>query len=190
LKSAILNEFTKDIPKVRFQQGDILKDVSIIAGTDYDEVNHEIIVSETTLEYAVIINQDCDLEHDFTLKDDLNNHDKDLPNILLLPAYLSSKFKDGKHMGEKRKSMVWNSALFKPITQNNNNRFHFINSNEDYQIPDLVIDFKHVYSINKGVIYRNINQVYLASFCELYRESLSHRYSFFLSRIGLPDRES
>lgn len=190
MKSFITSEFIKDSPKLRFQQGDILRDISIIAGTDFDNETGEIIVSAISLEYAVVVNQDCDLEHDYNSRKESNNKDKFLPNILLVPAYLASKFKEGAHLGEDHKCQVWNSQLYKPIIQNLNQRFHYLNSNEQFQIPELIIDFKHVYTINRDIIYKNINLIYLASICELYRENLSHRYSNFISRIGLPDRET
>jgi len=187
LQSQIINEFTKTYPKIKINQGDILKDISLIVQTDF--VEGSAVISEITLEYAVVINQECDLDVDFNTRvNGSTNQDKYLPNILLLPAYLSSKFREGSHRGESLKGMVWNSDQWRTVRQNNNARLHVIQPNEDFQIPELIIDFKHLYSINRDVLYKSINEKYLASICEIYRESLSQRYAFYLSRIGIPER--
>lgn len=189
MQTQIVNEFTKTSPKVRLNQGDILKDLSIILQSGFDKETNEAIMSEVFLSYSVVISQECDLEHDYnnqtTTKD---NQDKFLPNILILPLYLANKFREGTHRGEQIKGMKWNSKeLWKSIAQNNNARFHFIKLNEQFQIPESVIDFKHLYTINRDLIYDNLSNVYLASICEIYRENISHRYTYYLSRIGLPE---
>lgn len=190
MQTQILNEFVKPNPKIRINQGDILKDLSIIFQSGVDKDNpDEAILSEVVLLYAVVVSQECDLEHDFNNKTAFKaDQDKYLPNILVLPAYLANQFKEGVHRGEGIKGMVWNSGLWKPITQNNNSRFHFINANETFQIPDLVIDFKHLYTVNRDFVYGHIENLYLASIGEIYRENISQRYSQYLSRIGLPEK--
>ena len=192
MQSQILNEYTKTNPKVKFNQGDILNNISVIIQTGFDIENQESIFSEITFNYGVVINQECDLEHDFNNRANTtaSNQDKFLPNILILPAYLAYKFKEGTHRGNLLKGVPWNGDLWKNILSNQNYRFHHISANEEYQIPDLIIDFKHVYAINTEVLYREIDERYFVSICEIYREFLSHRYSFYLSRIGLPDKSS
>lgn len=191
MQTQILNEFIKITPKIRINQGDILKDLSIVFQSGFDKDNpDEAIISVVSLPYAIVVSQECDLEHDYNNKTTNKvDQDKYLPNILVLPAYLANQFKEGTHRGEGVKGMAWNSSnLWKPITQNNNNRFHYINAYEDYQIPNLVIDFKHIYTVNRDFVYSGIDNLYLASICEIYRENISQRYSQYLSRIGLPER--
>lgn len=190
MQSQIINEYTKTTPKLKFNQGDILKDISIIAHTDNNE--NGAVITEIFLDYGVVINQDCDLEHDFNNRNNPQslNQDKFLPNLLILPAYLANKFREGTHRGKHIKGMYWNNTLWNPIIQNRDIRFHFIKSDEEFQVPDLVVDFKHLYTIDRDVAYSKINGLYLVTICEIYREHLSHRYSHYLSRIGLPDKSS
>jgi hypothetical protein len=189
VQSQILNEYTKTDPKLRLNQGDILKGVSIGIQSDLDTQTNEAIFSKITLAYAVVINQDCDLEQDFNNRKKADIHqDKFLPNILILPAYLSEQFRAGDHRGAKVKGISWGSDQWRGIIQNNNLRFHSIKANEEFQIPDLIVDFKHFYTVSRDVLYKDIQKYYLATVCELYREHLSHRYSHYLSRIGLPDQ--
>ncbi|NOT93220.1 hypothetical protein [Ferruginibacter sp.] len=188
MQSQVVNQYTKTKDKKRFNQGDILKDISLFVLTGSGELQ----VSEINLEYAIVVSQDCDLEHDYNNRNNPAKKDEDkfLPNILLLPAYLATKFRTGEHRGDEIKGLTWGSDKWKLISQNNEARFHFISQSEDYQIPELVLDFKHLYTIDRDMLYNKMGNVYLASICELYRELLSQRYSNFLGRIGLPEISS
>jgi hypothetical protein len=188
MESQIKYRFFKENSKSRFYQGDILKDVEILMADSFDEQTGRYSINSHLLRYGVLINQECDLEHDFNYQSESTvvNQDKLLPNLVILPAYLASEFRDGKHrdgmIGQK-----WNTDAFKLIRQNNNDRFAYIKEQLDYQIPELVIDFKHLYSINRNILYKKMDEVYLASTSEMFRESLSHRYCNYLCRIGLPE---
>ncbi|MFN0047697.1 MAG: hypothetical protein ACKVOU_01090 [Cytophagales bacterium] len=165
-----------------------MKNLSIITHSDVNEEN-EAIFSKTILPYGLIINQECDLEHDFNNRDDATSatQDKYLPTIIILPAYLSEEFKTGRHRGADTKGEVWSSDNFRKIKQNNNSRFHFLEQDTMNGIPDLVIDFKHIFAVSRNVLYKQIKKIYLASIAELFREHISHRYTHYLSRIGLPE---
>ena len=180
MTTQISNFFIKESPKLRFCQGDILQNVGVFS------FNDEGAAIEITLLNCVVINQECDLEHDYNARASTNgNQDKYLPNILLLPAYLSEQFRAGTHRG----NIVchnWSSNQWKSIENNNNPRFHFISENNALQIPNLVIDFKHCFSIERNYLQKKIPSVYLASLAEIFRENVSQRYCSFLGRIGLP----
>ena len=177
MATQITKPFIKESPKIRLCQGDILKDIPF----QYVE---ESTVYQQTIYYGVVINQECDLEHDYTKRE--KNQDKNLPNILVLPAYLASKLKEGTHI-ENATCEKWSSDEWKKIKKNNVLRFHFINPSEEFQVQELVIDFKHVYTIKREIIYSHMETLYVASMAELYRENLTQRYCSFLGRVGLPE---
>jgi len=188
MDSQIKEAFFVNNPLVRCCQGDILRDVRFVVATDFDVETGESDITPVYLKYGVIISQECDLEHDFNAREGTKpNQDKYLPNILILPAYLPDEFKAGKHREEGVLGEMWSSDNFKRIKQNNNARFHFINADTKFQVPELIVDFKHLFTINRNVLYKRLPTVYLATIAELYRESLSHRYSHYMSRIGLPE---
>jgi len=184
--SQIQYDFIKTENKLRFNQGDIVRDVAILMHTGYE--NEQAEIREINLKYGIVISQECDLEHDHNNREDPNSksHDKFLPNILILPAYLAEEFRTGRHLGSSVPCITWGSDLFKKIKQNNDARFQYIKESNNYQIPELIIDFKHIYAVNRNVLYAKLNSIYLATICELFREHLSVRYSQYLSRIGLP----
>ena len=99
MKSQIEHKYFKDGIKDRLHQCDILHNISIAAASDYNKLSGKYSITEYNLKYGVIINQECDLEHDFNNRTNskATTQDKILPNILLLPAYLSEEFRNGSH---------------------------------------------------------------------------------------------
>lgn len=186
MSSQIKYRIEKTDPKSRFCQGDILKDIEIPIIKDIDNEGNFTVVL-ITLPYGIIINQECDLEHDYTCRYEVaETKDKHLPNFLILPAYLEEEFKAGTHRGEEMKTQYWNTNLYRPIPQNTNPRFHFLEGEAGCQLPNLVIDFKHLYTMTGELLYKKIKDTYFVSISEMFREVLSQRYSNYLSRIGLP----
>lgn len=178
----------------RYRQGDILRDLHIIEWAEV--VQDQLVITERQLPYAVILSQECDLEHDY------NNHaggesfkrlkDKCLPTILVCPAYLATELRTGEHLqnlGLKMQSL--SSDQFKRLKQNNDSRYHYLVEEADLQLPELVVDFKHFFSIPRQVIYREtVSKRYVCSIDDLFRENLSNRFANYISRIGLPELES
>jgi predicted metal-dependent hydrolase len=80
----------------------------------------------------------------------------------------------------------YNSERWNLIKTNQNFRFHYIRGEQNLQIPESVIDFKHYYTVPRSVIYSNYRDHYLATINELFRELLSQRFANYLSRIGVP----
>ena len=112
------------------------------------------------------------------------NSDKCLPNILICPAYLATDFFKGNHIANKKMSNM--DSKDKLLKKNNEfKRYHFISAGE--KTPDLVIDFKHFFTLPREYLYSLYNDHYLYSLNVIFNESLAQRFSFFLSRIGLPE---
>ena len=83
----------------------------------------------------------------------------------------------------------FNSDSWRTLKRNNIYRYHFLDSDGVFLVPDLVIDFKHFFTIPREVIYERAREKYLATLGSLFRENLSLRFSQYLNRIGLPDIE-
>lgn len=170
----------------RVCQGDILRDfvyevVSVSEG--------KAKARDITYPYVVVLTQDCDLELDYNNrvkpKDD---QDKYLHRILLCPAYLAESLKSGEHLTELGLVMQRiGRQKWGDVETNQNQRYHFLYSYREYQIPDLVIDFKHFFTVARDTLYGQGGKLYIGSLNELFRESLSQRFAYYLSRIGLPE---
>jgi hypothetical protein len=186
-------------------QGDIFEDVPVpLWDIDADEPD-EIIVDKkksVNLSFAIVMSQNCDLEQDFEnwqkRKRNLTiSRDKLLPSILVCVAYPSEKLMEGKHLGPDITMVNWKEQkLSNHLDHNNHARFHFLQEStaddkkNEIFIPSLIVDFKHYHALPIKVAYKlYTSERYLGSINELFREELSHRFSFYLGRIGLPPLE-
>jgi hypothetical protein len=187
----------------RIYQGDILRDFKYQDRVFIED--NKIKIQERNIPYLIVLTQDCDLEWDFNnhkenekaavlqpekaqdkTKEKINQ-DKFLQSILICPAYLAEKVRLGTHLEEMDLTMEkLNSDRWNLVKTNQNSRYYFLDNESNLQIPDLVIDFKHYYSIPRDMLYKEIKKHYINSINELFRECLSQRFAFYLSRIGLP----
>lgn len=170
----------------RICQGDILRDVKFNFSLDDVSLDSS---NSVLLKYAVVMSQDCDLETDYTDRSQQKDtHDKLLPTVLLCPAYPSGQFVLGTHI-EGRMMGTFNGSNFIKIKDNNQyNRYHYLceNNSEEDPLTDLVIDFKHFYTVPTDILYKQFSDSYIVSVNELFRERLAQRFANYLSRFGLP----
>ncbi|MDK2899013.1 MAG: hypothetical protein PWQ10_200 [Patescibacteria group bacterium] len=171
--------------KARICQGDIFQDLFVSiggAGGVYDEFH---------LTHSVVLTQDCDLDQDFTeRKAKSNKNDKHIDTVLICPAYPIDSFSAGTHIKNRTMSPYVKGALEKIKRNDELKRYHYLLEDLDNGVPDLVIDFKHFFTIPRDVLYKQKNISYVTSVNEIYREALSQRFSNYLGRIGLPDQSS
>lgn len=176
----------------RFRQGDILRGVQLIEWAEV--VDTEVQFTERTLQYCVVLSQECDLEQDFNSRADEQklNPDKFLQSILLCPAFPAEQVKMGTHLEELHWKMHQHSTgEWDRVKKYNNYRYHFLPENDGIQLPALALDFKQYITIPRKIAYRDeIKASVLASLDDLFREHLSNRFAHYLSRIGLPDLSS
>jgi hypothetical protein len=177
----------------RICQGDIFEDFVYKFTKIFDQTG-EII--KTTFPYAVVLTQDCDLEWDYYKRSSSDNaratlsDDKILQSILICPAYLAEQFKLGKHLEDLGLTMnTWGGELWKNIKSNQNERFHYFEEDVNNGMPDLVIDFKHYYTVPTEDIYSIASSKCKIVVGSLFREDVSRRFANYLSRIGLPAKQ-
>lgn len=178
---------------------------------DVNEFNIED-VKQFKFPYFVVLSQACDLDKDYdsfqkyvyynekydlgSLNNIPNNdlqsiysmYDKLLPSILLCPAFPATSLREGEHLKNYDNYILnrINSKDWDKVKKNNMSRYHFLKEDLDFQIPNLVIDFKRYYTVPTSYLYSSFDELYLSSLNELYREHLSQRFTNYLSRIGLP----
>jgi hypothetical protein len=173
----------------RIVQGDILRAVKF-RDWDWDTKKNDIIIYEKKLPYITILTQDCDLEQDYRYRTtEVKNQDKFLQPILVCPAYGWEDFIKGDHLVDYKLKMeiISSSDQKKKIKQQQIPRYHYLEEDLENQISPLVIDFKHYYTFPVEFLRHIYKEHYAYSMEELFREALSQRFSFYLSRIGLPE---
>jgi hypothetical protein len=174
----------------RITQGDIFKNVEFLE--HITELDGNIEVSKIIFPYVVVLTQDCDLAQDFTFRwteDTKSNHDKWLFSVLVAPLYNLEQLLSGEHLNELNMAMSPISRKKTPgknLIQNETPRYHYLEFPEKVPLVPSVIDFKHYFSVNVVQLKQQKSEKFVCQIGELYREHLSHRFSNYLSRIGLP----
>lgn len=136
----------------------------------------------------MIVSQECDLEHDFKARaGKYKDQDKYIQTIIACPAFLHEQLKAGTHMKKLSLTMErWGGDNWKKMEANRERRFHTLFTDEIKELPNLVVDFKHVFSFPRDHIYAQLNKR-VATLDILYREQFCQRLAGFSSRIALPD---
>lgn len=183
-----INSYYRKHNADRIVQGDILKEVKF-TDWDWNAKKNNIEIYEKNLPYIIILTQDCDLEQDFRYRTTImKNNDKLLQSILVCPAYGWQDFIQGDHLKDfKLKMERINSNQRNLIKNQQVPRYHYLEIDSENQTPALVIDFKHYYTLPVEFLRYIYKKHYVSSMNELFRESLSQRFSYYLSRIGLPE---
>ncbi|TGL80878.1 hypothetical protein [Leptospira yasudae] len=172
----------------RIYQGDIFEKVSFIES--YVEIDGQFELNVLEFPYILILTQDCDLEQNKNERlKNLDKNDKFLISILAAPLYIAEHIFDGNHLTEiKIKTEKHSSDSKKKIKQNQNQRFHYIELDKVFNLPPLVIDFKHYFSITLNSLEKQMENK-ICAIEPIYRESISQRFAHYLSRIGLPNTD-
>lgn len=153
--------------------------------------SEELAYGTHTVERAVILTQDCDLEQDhrFRFVTPKPGSDKLLPAVLLAEVFTAED--TFARIAESSRKQ-WDRLN---VAGNKNERFHFLQAVEpacDWLhegLPELTIDFKRYFTVPTAELYRRIELNEARRRCVLlspYLEHLSSRFAYFLSRVALP----
>ncbi len=173
----------------RISQGDIFKNIEFIEYVEYKKGQFESSI--ITFPYVIILTQDCDLSQDFLYRTEVGkNQDKLLLSVIAAPLYNVEQVYLGQHLEELKLQMTpinKNKTAGSDLRNNLKPRYHYLEFPPKINLTNLVIDFKHYFTLNINYLLkvRKLNWICRAK--ELYREDISQRFASFLSRIGLPE---
>lgn len=182
------------IPGGQIHQGDIFKNIPFYES--FKESNYRFELSYLRFPFAVVLTQECDLQHNLKERKDINKpnkedivkQDKYLLSLLCAPLYNAEHLFAGNHLRSlKIESELKNSDQRKYIKQNRDPRYHYIEfDDQTIKLVPLVIDFKHYFAVSLNILEEKVDQR-ICSIKPIFRELLTQRFSNFLSRIGLPE---
>lgn len=138
-----------------------------------------------------MVTQDCDLEQDFKVRFPTQlSSDKLVPNILLSNVDTAAALR-----GTPQSTGI-NSAIWKRINQNKDERYHFLQAVDKScdgcgtGLPEMGIDFKRYFTMPTDELYRRIEVGEAQRRCVLVSPYLEHfisRFMYYLSRVALPE---
>jgi hypothetical protein len=174
---------TKPLPRIT--QGHIFQNIEIIENITVDK--SIVKVDRVQFPFVVCLNQECDLENDFNQRTDSIPKDNSLLHLAIAPAFIFDQYLTGNHWGaifQQKPGQRRKDTIVKNIMDNEIPRFHYLKF-PDADMPELIIDFKHFFTINRDYIYQQMDKR-LCSIEDLFKEKISQRFSYYISRIGLP----
>ena len=178
-------------PKDRLCQGDIIRYVQCVESVR--ESGGVLEICRVQFPIIIVLTQDCDLSQDHRLRcaDKVLGSEKDqlLVSVLVAPLYNAEHVFDGEHLScldISAQRFKRGKTDHRQLITNQKPRYHYIEFPENVQVVPSVIDFKHYFSVHVDYLYALSRTNFVCSVAPLYREQISHRFAFFLSRIGLP----
>jgi len=142
------------------------------------------------LAFSVIMTQPCDISsHYKTVKSDKISR-QILTQILFCPAFEASHIFEGTHLQNTYDHLLpkIDEQVKKSITSRQNSRYYYLPSQG--QIPSLVVDFKHYFTLPISYIisfHSNFNDACFNILEDIVFAQLSDYFAHYLQRIGLPD---
>lgn len=184
-KATVVKRPDDKIENGRIMQGDIFQNIEIIEDV-ITKPDGSVVLKKIIFPLVICLNQDCDLHTDFIHRSE--NKSGSLLHLIVAPLFEITSFRDGKNWGELMNTGDHiNSDKFKTIKMNNDPRYHYVVFPEN-DMPELIIDFKYFFTINRDTLYNRIDHK-VCSVDDLYRELINQRFCDYLSRIGLPEIE-
>ena len=184
-------------------QGEFIKNVEFIE--DFSEKDGNIEISIINFPLVAVLPQECDSTQDYKnrLKDYQKRKETNgkegiernqyLLSIMVAPVYLLEDVKEGKHLEHLGHSCrTISSSEIKKIKQNADARYHYMKIEVlEGKYIEYIIDFKQYFTVNVDKILQHKRNKENVQFVlgDLFKESLSQRFSNYLSRIGLPENE-
>lgn len=176
-------------PIARISQCDIFQDITVVENVRIEGA--EVELKTITFPYVICLNQDSDLNNDNrdkVLNPDGNKNCR-LLHLIVAPLFVFDSFIEGTHWGDlfdPTPAINIKRTEGKKIMNNEDPRYHFLHFDKESNLPEMVIDFKHFFTISTEQLYNSLDHR-VCSVDELYREKICQRFAFFQSRIGLPD---
>lgn len=177
------------LPRERISQCDIFKDIEVIENITLNGTEMEL--KTITFPYVICLNQDCDLLSDVRDKKNqpATNKNCRLLHLIVAPVFNFASFVEGTHWGDlfdPSNQIKVARTEGRKIMSNEDPRYHFLHFDDKSELPDMVIDFKHFFTVSTEMMYENLSHR-VCAIEEVYREKICQRFAFFQSRIGLPD---
>ena len=137
---------------------------------------------------TIILSPDCDLEWDYQAR--IGESD---PDTKLMSHVLLCDLEDAATLRETGR--VKNRREFDRVRGNREERYHYLQASHTgsgYQIEEFYVDFKRLFALPAEYVVHESEAGKITRLSVLkspWIQHLTHRFTFFLGRIGLPDNE-
>lgn len=181
-------------PDAPICQGDIFRNIkyNYIEAEDEEGLN----IVELDFPYAIIVSQACDtVAMDQLQRDKRGKATKFMPSVLLCPIYEKNTVQFGEHISDVLSALgiepirdnVYQKEDIQVAGRDWHYRFHNLNISVDEKtvLENLIIDFKHSFSVPMIYLQNNINNR-MFSLEILFAEQITLKFATYLTRVAIP----
>ena len=176
------------------RQGEILSGVNEITFS-LDELSQDILSGSTVRvgvkehPLTIVLSPDCDLEWDYKARKGIANN----PDNKFISHVLLCDLEDEDAL---RIDRVKARQDRRRVKDNRDERYHYLQASQTNcgsQMSEFYIDFKRLFAVQTDYLVRLTTESRQISRLGVLKppwvQHLSHRFTFFLGRVGLPDVE-
>ena len=164
------------------EQGDIYKNIKLFRNIKVGD--NDIEVDEVEFEYVIVLSQTCDLERIY------DTNPNAVLSVLVAPLFLLEEFKSGTYLDfvNIESNPIKKEHALKSYRNGEKPRFHMLEFDdktkmENDLLDSFIIDFRYFFTADMSQFNKNN---YVATVAHFHRESISHNFASYLSRIGIP----
>ena len=164
------------------EQGDIYKNIKLFRNIKVGD--NDIEVDEVEFRYVIVLSQTCDLERIY------DTNPNAILSVLVAPLFLLEEFKSGTYLDfvNIESNPIKKEHALKSYRNGEKPRFHMLEFDdktkmENDLLDSFIIDFRYFFTADMSQFNKNN---YVATVAHFYRESISHNFASYLSRIGIP----
>lgn len=175
----------EEIEKDNIQSGLLTPDLPILTSI----TDHEKVIE---FPYSILLTQACDLASYFRIiQGDSTNEQQSrqrIEQVIFCPAFIEEQFKEGSHLRRQYYYSFKPIERYSDIEKNNNSRYYFIESNIKEALPNLIVDFRHYFTIPIVVMLQalELHKGNLYKLKHIYYTDLADRFAHYLQRVALP----
>ena len=181
------------------RQGEILSGVSELT-YDLDELTQNISSGSSVKvrvkqhPLTIVLSPDCDLEWDYNARrGDANPDTKLISHVLMCDLEDESALRPVR--GSSPLNRIVKSDHRNIVRGNRDERYHYLpasRTNSGSSLQEFYIDFKRLFAVQTDYLIKGTDEGQIERLGVLkppWIQHLSHRFTFFLGRVGLPDVE-
>lgn len=143
--------------------------------------------------YSLILTQACDIASYYEIRgqkdDDGRVSRQTIVQLILCPAFDEDKFKSGDHLAEQYdyQTKKLDSGVMNAIREQRRERYHYLSTNTG-ELPNLVIDFKHYFTVPIEVAEMALNKAKKSyKLDHIFYTDLADRFAHYVQRVAILD---
>lgn len=189
-----------DLPYELVREDEPLRQGELLAGLAEPVISELAPTDDVPIQWlhhplAILMTQDCDLDQDHAQRSGgVTESYRILRRVLLCEVSSATEVRNVQRKPSPSMPEM-TSTIWGPLSKNLDDRFHFLEAvpaTADMLgtgLDEQVVHFRRVFTVDLAALYAFVRRQPTTRRCRLrtpYAEHLAHRFSFYCSRVALP----